>query len=143
MVDDYNRTASKEFEMLPAVVTLTAAETAAAALAAAIAALSELRVLAYTISQRYVFTDAVTPGGNRDEGITITMRKVDLMKGSLKLPGPINSVFDENGMVITSPAIPTAVQDFIDQFEYLGATAAFTFSDGEQWTEFVSGTLDK
>lgn len=143
MEDDYSRTASKEYELLPAVVTLAAAEAAALAFADALATISELRVLAYTIRQRYVYTDTVTPGANRDEGVTFTMRKVDLMKGSIKVPGPINSIFDAEGKVITSPTLPTAVSDFLEHFHHLGATAAFTFSDGEQWVEYSSGTLDK
>lgn len=140
LVDDYNRSARKTWYTTSDTADFAAAAAAAAALFTDLAVLTELRVLAYTVSQRITVVDAVTAGGNRDEGVTFTLRLEDLFKDDLKIPGPINSIFDENGNVITSPALPAAVSDFLDNFAAAGG--AFTFSDGEQWVEFVKGTLD-
>jgi len=141
LVDDYNRNARKTFKTTEATADFDAAAAAAAALFVDLAVLTELRILAYTISQRVTVTDAATSGANRDEGVTFTLRMEDLMKDDLKVPGPINAIFDENGNVITSPALPAAVSDFLANFSATGG--AFTFSDGEQWVEFVTGKLDK
>lgn len=141
LVDDYNRGARKTWYTEATTADYDAAAAAAAALFVDLAVLTELRVLAYTISQRITVVDAVTAGANRDEGVTFTMRMEDLYKDDLKVPGPINSIFDENGNVITQPALPAAVSDFLANFAAAGGV--FTFSDGEQWVEFVIGTLDK
>jgi hypothetical protein len=42
-----------------------------------LAVLTEMRILAYHVSQRIVFTDAVTAGANKDEGLNLTLRKAD------------------------------------------------------------------
>lgn len=141
LVDDYNRSARKTWYTTSDTADFAAAAAAAAALFTDLAVLTELRVLAYTISQRVTVTDAATAGANRDEGVTFTLRMEDLFKDDLKVPGPINAIFDENGNVITSPALPAAVSDFLDNFAAAGG--AFTFSDGEQWSEYVTGKLDK
>jgi len=140
LVDAYNRTGRKTFETLATTADFAAAAAAAAALFVDLAVLTKMRVLAYTISQRITVTDAVTAAANKDEGVTFTLRMVDLFKDDLKVPSPIDAIFDANGAVITSP-IPTAVTDFLAHFE--AGTGVFTFSDGEQWSEFVKGTLDQ
>ncbi|MGI9251404.1 MAG: hypothetical protein ACR2PR_09415 [Pseudohongiellaceae bacterium] len=136
LVDAYNRSASKEFTTVDTVVDEAAALTLAAALAADIAGLSELRVLSYTLSQRIVYTDAVTPGANRDEGVTFSMLKEDNYKGNVRLQGPINSIFDGNGNADLADAAVTA---FVNNFL---SGADWTFSDGEQASEVLNGTLD-
>jgi len=141
LVDDYNRSGRKSWTTIATTTDFAAAAAAAAALAVDLAVLTELRVLAYHVSQRVAFTDAATAGANKDEGVTFTLRKPDNLKDSISIPGPINAIFDANGFVITEPALPAAVSDFLANFE--DGTGAFTFSDGEQWTEFVKGTLDK
>jgi len=140
MVDAYNRPASKKFKSADLADYATAAA-AAAALLTDLAVLTELRILASTLSERTPFTDAVTSGANKDEGVTFTLRLPDNTKDSLSVPGPINAIFDANGNVITSPALPAAVSDFLANFE--NGTGDWTFSDGEQWDEFVKGVLDK
>lgn len=140
MVDAYNRPTSKRFES----VDLADYDTAAAAagpLLTAIAVLSECRVLASTLSERVPFTDSVTAGANKDEGVTFTLRLPDNKKDNLGLPGPINAIFDANGLVITSPTLPASVTTFLAFFQ--SGTGDWTFSDGEQWSEYVKGTLDK
>lgn len=140
MVDAYNRPTSKRFESTD-LADYAAAAASAAALLVDLAVLSEARILASTISERLPFADAVTAGANKDEGVTFTLRLPDNKKDNLSVPAPINAIFDANGMVITSPAIPVAVSDFLANFSE--ATGDWTFSDGEQWAEFVKGTLDK
>lgn len=139
MVDDYNRNTRKTFTTTAATADFAAAAAAAAALFTDLAVLTELRVLAYTVGQRVVVTDSATAGANRDEGLTLTLLKSDNYKAAIKVPGPINAIFDANGNVLTP--VPAAVQDFIDHFA--DGAGGFTFSDGEQWTEFVKGVLDK
>lgn len=140
MVDAYNRPTSKRFQSAD-LVDYAAAAASAAALLTDLAVLSEARILASTISERVPFTDAVTAGANKDEGVTFTLRLPDNTKDNLSVPAPINAIFDANGMVITSPSVPVSVTDFLANFA--DGTGDWTFSDGEQWSEFVKGTLDK
>jgi hypothetical protein len=141
LVDAYNRPSRKTFVTVADMADFDAAATSAAALFVDLAVLTEMRVLAYTISQRVSVTDAVTAGANKDEGVTFTLRKSDNFKDDIRIPGPINAIFDDNGNVITEPALPVAVSDFLANFA--DGTGDWTFSDGEQWTEFVIGKLDQ
>lgn len=136
MLDAYNRRASKTFQTVD-LADEAAALAAAAGLATDLANLTELDILAYNVSQRVVYTDTVTAGANRDEGVTFTLRKVDNYNDDLKVPGPINAIFDANGNV---DPVNAAVAAFISNFLTGGD---FTFSDGEQATALVKGTLDK
>lgn len=140
MVDAYNRATSKRFESVD-LVDYAAAAASAAALLTDLAVITEARILASTISERLPFADAVTAGANRDEGVTFTLRLPDNKKDNLSVPAPINSIFDANGMVITSPTLPASVVAFLGHFE--DGSGEWTFSDGEQWAEFVKGSLDK
>ena len=138
LVDAYNRTGRKSFDTVATLVDFAAAAAAAAALAVDLAVLTKMRILAYNISQRIVFTDAVTAGANKDEGLNITLRKEDNFKDNIRIPAPIDAIFDGQGNVITPT--PAAVQDFIDHFF---TTGSFAFSDGEQAIEFTGGVLEK
>lgn len=136
MVDAYNRAASKEFVTVDTVADEAAALTLASGLADDIAGLSELRVLSYTVSRRIVYADVVTAGANRDEGITFQLLKEDNYKGNIRLPGPLNSVFDGNGNAdLTNASITAFINNFL-------TGADWTFSDGEQASEVLNGTLD-
>lgn len=137
MVDAYGRAASKTFETVSSMADETAALAAAASLATALANLTELDILAYSVGQRIVYTDTADAGANRDEGVTFTLRKADNYKAPIKVPGPVNSIFDIAGNVDLTDGIVTA---FINNFL---TGASFTFSDGEQASAVVSGTLDK
>ena len=77
LVDDYNRPARKTFATVATTADFPAAAAAAAALFTDLAVLTELRVLAYSVAQRIVVTDAATAGANRDEGVTLTLLKPD------------------------------------------------------------------
>lgn len=139
LVDDYNRTGRKTFQTVAALADFAAAAAAAAALAVDLAVLTEMRILAYSVSQRIPFTDAVTSGANKDEGVNLTLRKEDNFKDNIRIPAPINAIFDGLGNVLTPT--PAAVQDFIDNF--FTPAGEFAFSDGEQATEFVGGVLEQ
>ena len=136
LVDDYNRRTSKTFVTVDTVVDEAAALALAATMAANLAGLSEARILSYTVSQRIVYTDTVTTGANKDEGVTFSMLKEDNYRDNIRVPAPINSIFDANGNADLADAAVTA---FVNQFL---AGADWTFSDGEQATEVLNGTLD-
>jgi len=137
MIDAYNRRTRKTFHTVATMADETAALAAAAALATDLGNLTELDILAYSVAQRVVYTDTVVAGANKDEGVTFTLRKVDNFNDDIKVPGPINSIFDGNGNVIATDAAVTA---FLANFLTGGD---FTFSDGEQAQALVKGTLDK
>lgn len=136
LLDAYNRRTRKTYHTVPTMADETAALAAAAALATDLGNLSELDILAYNVSQRIVYTDTVVAGANKDEGVTFTLRKEDNYNDDLKVPGPINSIFDANGNADLTDA---AVAAFLANFLVGGD---FTFSDGEQATVAVKGTLD-
>lgn len=137
MLDAYNRRTRKTYHTVSTMADETAALAAAAGLATDLANLSELDILAYTVGQRIVYTDTVDAGANKDEGLTLTIRKVDNFNDDLKVPGPINSIFDANGNAdLTDAAVSAFVANFLTGGD-------FTFSDGEQGTIAVKGVLDK
>lgn len=137
LVDAYGRTSRKSYETSPSMADFAGATAAAAALASDLAGLTEAEVLSYTVAQRTVYNDSVTTGANRDEGVTLVLRKEDNFKGVLKVPAPINAIFDAQGNVdITNAAVTAFVSNFL-------TGADFVFSDGEQACSLLSGKLDK
>jgi len=137
LVDAYGRSARKSYETTESMADFSAAATAAAALAADLAGITEAEVLSYVISHRSTYSDSVTVGANRDEGATLVLRKEDNFKGVLRVPAPINAIFDAQGNVdITNSAVTNFVANFL-------SGADFVFSDGEQATAILSGKLDK
>lgn len=137
MVDAYGRTARKVYETSATMADFDAASAAAAALATDLAAITEAEILSYTVASRSIYNDTVTTGGNRDEGVTLVLRKEDNFKGILKVPAPINAIFDSQGNVdITNAAVTAFVSNFL-------TGADFVFSDGEQASALISGKLDK
>lgn len=137
LVDSQGRSARKTFSTVDTMADETAALAAAAGLATDITNLTQLRLLSYTVSQRVVYTDTVDTGANRDEGVTLTLRKTDNYKDSIKMFGPIITIFDGSGNVDLTDAAVTA---FVSNF-FTGGD--FVFSDGEQATELVQGVWDK
>jgi hypothetical protein len=137
MVDAYERPVSKSFETDSTVTDYTEALAAAADLATDLGNISEARILSYTVTGRVVYTDTVVSGANKDEGCTLVLRKSDNYKDILKIPAPINAIFDTDGTVLLANAAVTA---YVSHFLTSGG---FVFSDGEQGVELVSGRLDK
>lgn len=136
MIDSQNRKTSKEFTTVDTMADAAAATTAAAGLLTDLGNLTGLRILAYTVKQRIVYTDIVDAGSNIDEGITLSMEKEDNQLGIIKVPGPINTIYDGDGNV---DVLDAAVAAFVSNFLTGGD---FTFSDGEQANEIVRGKLD-
>lgn len=137
LVDAYERSARKEFYTVSTMADHASAVAAAASLMSDLANLTELRILSYTVGERTVYTDTVDAGANKDEGVTLTMRKSNNYKDSIKVPGPINAIFNADGTVdLTDAAVTAFVANFLTGGD-------FTFSDGEQATELVKGVLDK
>lgn len=137
MQDSMGRKARKMFNSAPDVVDFATALTNAAGLVADLAALSELRVLAYTVSQRVVFADSEDTGANKDEGLTLVVEKTDNYRATLKVPGPIQSVRNADGTAdIGSAEVAAYIANFID------GSDLWTVSDGETITGVISGRID-
>lgn len=135
--DAMGRKSRKMFTSDPAVVDFATAKTIASDLVADLAALSELRVLAYTVSERVVYADTEDTGANKDEGLTIVVEKTDNYRAVLKVPGPIQSVRNSDGTAdIASTEIANYIANFVD-----GATR-WSLSDGEFLTTVVSARID-
>jgi hypothetical protein len=109
----------------------------AAAMATALANLSEAELLWYTIAYEVVYADTVDAGANVDEGVTFVCEKGDGKNGVIKVAAPINAIFNVDGSVDLTDGVVTA---FLNQFLVGGG---FTFSDGENVTQILSGRLDK
>ena len=136
LVDAYGRSGRKVFETA-VLADFPAALASASGLANDLANLTEMEILAYTVSQRVAYNDTVTPGANKDEGVTLVLRKEDNYKAVIKVPAPINSIFDGMGNADIVDAIVSA---FASNFLTGGD---FVFSDGEQASALLSGKLDK
>lgn len=137
MEDAYGRPTTKTFQSVDTLADETAALAAAAGLATDLANLTEAVILSYSVKQRVPYTDSVDPGANKDEGVTFSIRKVDNFKDVIKVPAPINAIFNADGTVDLTNAAVTA---FISNFLVGGD---FTFSDGEQGSALLSGKLDE
>jgi len=138
MIDAFGRRASKRFQSDPAMLDFATALTAAGDLAADLAALSELRILAYTVAQRVTYSDTADTGANRDEGATLVVELIDNKRHAMKVPGPIQGVRNTDGTIdVTDAAVLNYVANFLD-----GSTL-WTVSDGETVSQVLSGTLDE
>jgi hypothetical protein len=134
LVDAYGRPATKRFDV--DAVDHAAAMTAAGAFAADLAGITELRILSYVVGERVTYTDTADAGANRDEGVTLSVRTADNEKAVIKVPGPVNAIFNPDGSVDLTDGAVTA---FIAN--YLAGTVLV--DDGETVTELISGRLDK
>lgn len=137
LVDSYGRSIRKTYETKATMASFEDALTAASALAGDLKAITGAQILAYTVSYRVTYTDTVVAGSNRDEGATLVLRKEDNRKATMRVPAPINTIFDGNGNV---SIVDTGVTGYTLNFMSGGN---FTLSDGEQAVQLLSGTLDK
>lgn len=134
--DSMGRKGSKRYESAETVDFATA-KTNALALVADLAALTEMRVLAYTVSERTVYTDGEDVGANKDEGLTLVVEKTDNYRSVLRVPAPIQSVRNSDGTAnIAATEIAAYFANFID-----GANL-WSLSDGEFATTLISGSVD-
>lgn len=142
LVDDYGRITRKQFKTedisgADLGAEYLSANTFAGTLNTALAALSEAQILYYNLGREVVSGDTVVVGANVDEGLTALARKLNNKLTVLKVPAPMNAVFNPDGTLDILDAIVTA---YTDHFKVGGG---FTTSDGENITDLVSGRLDK
>ena len=133
--DGQNREGRKTYKT-QTLADFAAAVTAAGLLYTDFAAIVDAQVLRYTISGDTVVADAGGATANKDEGVTIQVRKTNSLRDILRVPAPVTGLLDGNGNLDTTNALVT---DFVDNFKSDGD---FTFSDGELAVEIVGGWLD-
>lgn len=134
-VDGQNREGRKTYESED-LLDFAAATAAAAALVADFEAICDAQVLRYSVTQDFTEADAGGATANKDEGITIRVRKTDSKRDVLKVPAPVAGLLDGQGNVDITNALVT---DYVANFEVGGG---WTFSDGENVAEIVGGYLD-
>ncbi len=140
--DAYGRKTRKMFETVDISGADVGAEflvanTAMAALMTDLAALTEAEILWFTCGLETTYTDTADAGANVDEGLTLVVDKADSKRGNLKVPAPINSVFNPDG---TADITDAAITAYVANFQ---AGGDFLFSDGEEVANIISGRLDK
>lgn len=133
MIDAYQRPIRKEIEIEAA--DHAAAKTIAGAFMTDFAAATEARILYYIVGERVTYTDVVTAGANRDEGMTVTVLTQDNERANIKVPCPINAMFNEDGSLDQANSTWTAL--FAN---YLSGDVRV--NDGEIATETIKGSLD-
>lgn len=137
LIDAFERQGRKTFVTKDSIADFDAAKTAAAGLMTDLGNLTKMRILAYSVSERVVYTDTVEGDANKDEGLTLSLRKADNYVDVIRVPAPILTIFDAADNADVNDA---AVAAFASNF-FSGGD--FTFSDGEVATEIVRGKLDK
>lgn len=135
LIDSFNRYATKQYQLQSADYAAAVVDTAA--VIAALNAVTDMGVVSYIISEKTAVGDSAGVGSNRDEGITLSVLLQDTEKGTLKVPGPIKTGLDANGVLdITTAAWVTYVNLF-------GAASEAYLSDGDHQIQFLAGQLDK
>lgn len=118
------------------VLDAAAAKTVIDAFLVDLAAFSELQILAYTVSERFVYTDAIVAGANKDEGATFVARKEDAYKAIQRVPGPVAAVRNSDGTIDLSNALTA------DLLANWTVDPGLLISDGEVVSAWLKGTLD-
>lgn len=134
LVDAYSRRSAKRFEMTA--VDHATATADAALILPEFQAVTQLRVLSFSLSERTVYSGTLTTGANRDEGATLKGRKPDGYLATLKIPGPVTSIRQPDGTIDMSDA---ALVAFINRFT---TGDKLLISDGETISIWISGVLD-
>ena len=136
LVDYHNRPRKMIVETSSGVADFAAADTLISSFVTDLKAISQLRVIAYTVHKRVIVTDSVTTNANKDEGCTLAFRKIDGRMASIKVPAPIDAIRNIDGTIDTEAAEVVAyVANWL-------AEPGLTLSGGELASEFVGGTLD-
>ena len=133
-VDAYTRKGTKEFEL--SVADHATALTRAASLVGALAGIMDGKILKYSVRQDVAYSDSLTAGANKDEGISISCDLGAGKTATLKIPAPDKSVINADGTLDLTDAAVTALES-----EYLSGEVVI--SDGETVLDFLKGTLDK
>lgn len=134
LLDAYNRSSVKHGEV--EAVDYAAAVAAVAAYLTDVGNITEAEILRYSVTQDVVYTDTVDAGANLDEGATFSFMKQDNKKASVKIPAPVNAIFDSDGKVILTNSLVTL-------FAAHYIAGPLYLSDGETATELKSGKLDR
>lgn len=136
-VDSYGREGRKMFTSVPTIADEATAITSAGVLLTALANAMEADILRYTLSRETVYADTLDAGANVDEGGIFTLRKEDTKKGALRIPSPVNAMFNADGSLdLTSAIVTSLATEFFTGSDW-------TFSDGEQATALVSGYIER
>lgn len=133
LVDDYGRETLKTFETVE--IDQPTAVTAGGAFAVDLAAFTEMDILQMTVKEVVVIADTVDSGANKDEGATLSVRKANNQKDTIKVPAPVQGVRNPDGTIDITNVIVT---DFMANF----LTGNFVISDGETVIATLGGTLD-
>lgn len=142
MQDAYGRTTRKLFKTedisgADIGAEYLAAQGFATTLLTALGNISEAQILYYNLGREVVYTDTFDAGANVDEGMTALARKTNNKLTVIKVPAPINAIFNADGTLDITDAIVTSYTN------HFIAGNGFTISDGENILVLVSGRLDK
>ena len=132
--DAYGRKTRKSYQIEE--IDLAAAQAVLDTQAIALADISEAEILWLSLSDVTVYADSVTVGANIDEGATVQVRKADNQLATVKIPAPVNSIFNADSTLDLTNALVIA---YFAQF----LTGEIRVSDGELATQVVRGKLDK
>lgn len=140
--DAYGRTTRKQFKTedisgVDVGAEYLVAQGFATTFLAALGNISEANILYYNLGRDVTYSDTVDAGANVDEGMTALARKTNNKLVVIKVPAPVNAIFNPDGTLDITDALVTAYTN------HFIATAGFTISDGENITALVSGRLDK
>lgn len=132
--DAYGRSTTRQYTV--EAVDHATAVTEAGNMATDLAGISEAQILWYVVIDKTVYTDTADAGANKDEGVTFSVRKADNEKAVIRVPAPINAIFNADGTVdLTHAAVSAYIANFL--------SGVFRISDHEVVTELLSGRLDE
>lgn len=136
--DAFGRDVSKVFEMVA--TDFAQATTDMGGVMTALAQVTGARLLGYTLSGFTAYNDVVTALANRDEGVTLSIRKTDTRKHVLKIPCPMKGdyVLSDETVDLTDAGIIA----YADLFLPSGSGGVLKLSDGESFAALLSGKLD-
>lgn len=132
--DAYNRVSTRKYELEAADFVTALANMALFVID--LAALTDADVLRSIVAQKVEVTDSVTAGANIDTGLTLSFDLGAGKSAAHKVPAPVASIFDANGVADLTDAL---VSDYVANF----TSGAFLISDGETAVGVNSGMLDK
>lgn len=134
--DSYGRQTRKSF-LSQDLLDFATAQAALTALVTDLQSVTELGVVRTYLTEEVVIDEAPTGGSNVDEGATLSVKKVDTKKHSLKWPAPVGTlVLTDGSLDLTNAALLAYVENF-------QAAGDWTVSDGELIASIVKGSVDE
>lgn len=134
--DAYGRQTSKTYQSQD-LLDFATAQAALTALVTDLQGVTELGVVRTYLTEETVIDESPTGGSNVDEGATLTTKKADTKKYSLKWPGPVGTLVNSDGTLDITNA---ALISFVENFQSAGD---WTISDGELISSIVKGSIDE